>query len=165
MGYSAKAVANYFLSKYGKQRISPLKIQKLVYIAHGWYMAFYDDPLVDDEWAEAWRYGPVFPSLYHQFKHFGRLPIDDLAHEIDVDFKETTPEIPPIDGRAHRLLDRVWEVYGDYTGAQLSNMCHRPGTPWDTTWNKYAGRQNSNIDDALIRDYYKNVRAKNKIRG
>ena len=47
MGYSAKAVANYFLSKYGRKKgITPLKIQKLVYIAHGWHMACHghEDP-------------------------------------------------------------------------------------------------------------------------
>lgn len=165
MSYSAKAVANYFLSKYGKHGITPLKIQKLVYIAHGWYMAFYEDPLIDDEWAEAWRYGPVFPSLYHEFKHRGRMPIKDPAHETDVDLNERIPKIKPQDERTPRLLDKVWEVYGGHTGIQLSDMCHRPGSPWDTTWNESGGRQNTNISDELIRDYYKALREKNRNRG
>ena len=96
MGYSAKAVANYFLAKYGKHGITPLKMQKLVYLSHGWYLAFYDEPLVDDEYAEAWRYGPVFDSLYHEFKHRGRLPITNPARDIDLDLKETTPKIAQI---------------------------------------------------------------------
>ncbi len=63
MGYSAQAVANCFLDLANKENkeITPLKIQKLVYIAHGWFLAVTDKPLVDDEFVEAWQYGPVFP--------------------------------------------------------------------------------------------------------
>lgn len=54
--YSAKEIANYFLELSAKKDISPLKIQKLVYIAHGWHLALYGEPLVQDELAEAWEY-------------------------------------------------------------------------------------------------------------
>lgn len=63
VGYSAKAVANYFLAQYGKHGLNPLKLQKLVYIAHGWNLAVRNQPLVDNELPEAWEYGPVFASL------------------------------------------------------------------------------------------------------
>ena len=46
--YSAKEIANYFLELSAKKDISPLKIQKLVYIAHGWHLALYGEPLVQD---------------------------------------------------------------------------------------------------------------------
>ena len=85
MEYSAKAIANYFLelaAKHG-EKVTPLKIQKLVYIAHGWHLALYEKPLVYDEFAEAWEYGPVFPSIYHEFKHFGGAPIAEPATDIE----------------------------------------------------------------------------------
>ena len=160
-GYSAKHVANYFLAKYGKHGISPLKIQKLVYLAHGWYMAFYDDPLIDDEYAEAWEYGPVFPSLYHEFKHFGRSPITELATEIDSEFNEATPRIPREDKKTRGLLDKTWEVYGNFTGMQLSRICHKPGSPWSDAKNDPEWRKNFHIDDDDIRRYYKKLRRKN----
>ena len=50
MGYSAKALANFFIKNY--TNISPLKIQKLVYISHGWHLGLFDEPLVDDEFAK-----------------------------------------------------------------------------------------------------------------
>lgn len=167
MGYSAKAVANHFLSKYGKHGICPLKIQKLVYIAHGWYMAFHEDPLVADEYAEAWRHGPVFPSLYHEFKHRGSLPITELAKTVDLingRLKRSTPQVAKSDMHVRELLDRIWEVYGKYSGIRLSNMCHQPESPWDQT-RKDASRKranNADIDDDLIREYYKDVLKSNR---
>ena len=166
MGYSAKAVANYFLSKHRKQGITPLKIQKLVYIAHGWYMALHghDNPLVDDENAEAWQYGPVFPSLYHEFKHRGRMPIMDLATEIDVDLSEKKPAILKSDKTARDLLDRIWEVYGGYTGIALSELCHAEDSPWDKTRKKSGRKNNSDISDKIIANHYKQLLENNRRR-
>ena len=164
MGYSAKAVANYFLSQYRSHGITPLKIQKLVYLAHGWHMAYFDDPLVSDEWAEAWQYGPVFPSLYHDFKHRGRLPIIDLAKDLDPDLKETTPVIDKSDERIRKLLDRVWEVYGKSTGIELSEICHVPESPWDTARKEFGTRINAHIEDDVIREYYKALKERNSSR-
>ena len=168
MGYSAKAIANYFLSKYGKHGISPLKMQKLVYLAHGWYMAFHDDPLVDDEYAEAWEYGPVFASLYHEFKHRGRLPIIDHATEVSFDHPgSTTPKIKKSDKETPKLLDRIWEVYGNRTGMQLSRITHAPNSPWEKTRKDANGRRNANISDTDIREFYKAelARSRNRNRG
>lgn len=162
MGYSAKAVANYFLKKYGKQGITPLKIQKLVYIAHGWHLAFFSKPLVNDEYAEAWKYGPVFASLYHEFKYRGRLPIIDLATDLSDDLEDETPVIPRSDKTVRDLLDRVWAVYGKYTGFQLSTMCHRDGSPWSQAREQSQGRNNANIDDEVIMNHYKEILKRNR---
>ena len=166
MGYPAKAVANYFLSKYGKHGITPLKIQKLVYIAHGWHMAFrgHEDPLVGDEYAEAWQYGPVFPSLYHEFKHRGRLPIIDLATDSDFDFNEKKPKIPKSDETTRNLLDRIWNVYGDYTGIELSELCHQDDSPWDKTRQESGGKENADISDQDIANHYKKLLKRNRER-
>ena len=160
MGYSAKAVANYFLSKYGKNGITPLKIQKLVYLAHGWHLAYFEEPLVDDEYAEAWQYGPVFASLYHEFKYRGRSPIAKLATELDFETLEiSTPKIAKSDKQVRKLLDRIWEVHGKYSGGQLSRMTHKKGSPWEQTRGKEGGnKKNSNIDDGLIMEYYQKLR-------
>lgn len=168
-GYSAKQIANYFLSKYGKHGITPLKLQKLVYLAHGWHLAYHGEPLVKDENAEAWRYGPVFSSLYHHFKDRGRKPIGRLAENTEVEFtgtrdlkfKTTRPRIDRGDKQTSALLDRIWEVYGNHSGAYLSELCHQPGSPWDRTERKV---RNAHIDNELIKEYYIKIREKNKNR-
>ena len=165
-GYSALAVANYFLSKHRNTGISPLKIQKLTYIAHGWHLALFGKPLVCDEYAEAWRYGPVFPSVYHEFKYRGGLPIIDLGTDFKLNgkgkFVREVPKIKKGDEETKGLLDRIWEVYGPWSGVQLSKICHQPGTPWEKTWKKSQGTRNTNILNDVIEAYYSGKLKQNK---
>ena len=159
MGYSAKAVANYFLSKHRESGITPLKIQKLVYLSHGWHLALSqgNKPLIEDEFAEAWRHGPVFPSLYHEFKHLGSQPLINLAENIHLDNDEvkfTTPNIDESDHQTRELLDQIWEIYGGETGFQLSERCHSKDSPWDKARRNSGGRRNADISDKLIIDHY-----------
>lgn len=164
MGCTAKAVANFFLhiGRTRKAKISPLKIQKLVYVSHGWHLALGDEALVVDEYVEAWQYGPVFPSIYHEFKHFGRSAIQRDATEFEFDattaeFNVVTPHVDPGDANAHALLDRIWEVYGRFSGAQLSGMTHAPGTPWAIIRSKHPGMRNVHIPNELIKKHYLDI--------
>lgn len=74
MPYSAKAVANEFLhlAKDEGRSVTPMQLLKLVYFAYGWYWAFADDRLLDER-VQAWKYGPVVPSVYHEFERANRL--------------------------------------------------------------------------------------------
>ena len=175
--YSAKSVANYFLRTYGTQHgISPLKLHKLVYLAHGWHLALYNTPLVADENAEAWQHGPVFPSLYHEFSGFGRGPIvgrlaEDWAIEkagepnpnsvmrrlLTSRIRKRIPQIDKADTQTCRLLDRIWDVYGGLSAWQLSAMTHKPGSPWADTRQASQGKNNADIDDTMIAAHYKNL--------
>ncbi len=64
--YSALQVANSVLKLSFEQNtpISPLKLQKLAYLVHGWHLACFNQPAIENE-PEAWPYGPVFPDIYH----------------------------------------------------------------------------------------------------
>jgi uncharacterized phage-associated protein len=154
--YDSKAVANYFLKlaeRDGKE-LDPMKLQKLVYFAHGWYLAVNDQPLIDDI-IEAWRYGPVIPTLYHEFKAFGRGAITRGASTMvasGTKIRFCIPELAPSSDTD--FLNRIWETYGVMTAVQLSNMTHAPGTPWESVWNKNEGRKNVNIPDDLIKQYF-----------
>ena len=145
--YSAKAVANYFLAK---DRLTQMKLHKLLYYAHGWHLGFGEKPLLD-ETLEAWTYGPVVPSVYHEFKQFGAKKIKCQATEFDPSYELwVVPRIDASDKFVHDLLDRVWEVYGDYTAAQLSGLTHAADSPWTLTRKhnpevKYVGIPNDVI--------------------
>lgn len=167
MAYPAKAVANEFLSlaRAEGKTISPMKLLKLVFIAHGWYLAFTKQPLIQER-VEAWQYGPVVPDLYHVLKRFGNDPITEDAsdwrlHEGKVVL--ATPRIKisendPYSAGAKNLIARVWQSYGKYTAAQLSATTHLPGSPWDQTY--LPGVRSLIIPDNVIQTYYEGLKEK-----
>lgn len=151
MIYSAKAIANYFLAlaEVSGKSITPMKIQKLVYMASGWHMALTNGKSLINEQVEAWKYGPVIPSLYDEFKQFGNDVITKSATEIDTNgttLSLIVPQVSNDDSYVKGLLDKVWEVYGAYTPYQLSNMTHQQGTPWYQTWHEDGGRVDMGTD-------------------
>jgi uncharacterized phage-associated protein len=154
MLYSTKSVANYFLelAKKNGQVLTPMKLQKLVYYAMGWFAGYKGKPLVDEA-PEAWQYGPVFPTLYHEFKQFGSGPITRKATELNHDFEDeevSVPEDPDVRG----FLDNIWKSYNRYTGVALSEMTHAIGTPWELTWRKAQGVRNVSIPFDIIKEYF-----------
>lgn len=147
-GLSPFLVASYLLHLAGTKgrRLTPMQAQKLVYLAHGWMLGLYGKPLIDED-VEAWQYGPVIPSVYHRFKKYGRNYIQP---------PKRTPEIP--DEERKNLVDRVYEVYCDYNGLELSSMSHTSGSPWDIV---HQGRPGvSVIPNDLIETYFRRVAEK-----
>ncbi len=161
MVYGSKAIANYFIDRAARagQDLTPMKLQKLIYFAHGWSLAIYGKPLIDEQ-IEAWKFGPVISSIYHEFKRFGSQPIKDPATEIElneedvVDFRIVVPKIKPDDAETTALLDKIWDVYGGYSAVQLSNATHLPGTPWETVWGTGKAPKGTDIDQGLIRAFF-----------
>lgn len=151
--YSAKAVANYFLAK---NRLTQMKLHKLLYYAHGWHLGFQEKPLLD-ETLEAWRYGPVVPSIHREFGRFGATPIDCSATEFDPQHEDflSVPRIDASDKFVRDLLARIWEVYGDYTAAQLSRLTHAVDSPWTVTRKNNPGVKYAGIPNDVIRSHFK----------
>lgn len=163
------AVANFFVERGSAEGIpiDPLKLQKLVYFGHGWHLAVTGEPLID-ECIEAWPYGPVVPTIYHEFKRYGYSPITSPATEFvlreDVapartvvlsDGYWTTPRVT--DSRALTVLEKVWREYGKFSGVYLSNISHTAGSPWDVAWKKAkAGGKvrGADIPDHEMRQYF-----------
>ncbi|MCD0489944.1 DUF4065 domain-containing protein [Pedobacter sp. MC2016-14] len=166
--YRPNLIANFFIKKSldtGKE-VTPMKLLKLVYIAHGWYLALADQDLID-EGVQAWKYGPVIPSVYHKFKVYGNNIINSLA-KFDVPGWSNDPftqgveinNLSKISEDDKKFLDRIFEVYGDLSGIQLSNLTHEIGTPWYNVWNEQIGKNNREkiIPNNLIKEHYKNLK-------
>lgn len=152
---NSEAVANYFIQKSFDKGValSPMKLLKLVYIAHGWHRGYFSKNLINDA-VQAWRYGPVIPDLYRHVKHFGKCDIDAPIEGYGVAGDANNP---PPDQHTLALLDRVWEIYSGYGGVQLSAMTHQPGTPWDQIWRSSGGDnyRGAIIPNELIEQHYK----------
>ncbi len=147
------AIANYFINKslFEGVELTPMKVLKLVYLAHGWNLGLKDKPLLIEA-VQAWKYGPVVKSVYESFKKYKDGPIDSLA----LDFQIGTYAVPD-DEPTKLLLDKVWVVYKDYSGLELSTLTHEKGSPWDIVWNKEGGKNKMSaiIRNDLIADFYK----------
>ncbi|MDY7095195.1 MAG: DUF4065 domain-containing protein [Acidobacteriota bacterium] len=153
MAYPSLAIANYFIDRGASEKdfMDPLRIQKLVYIAHGWYLAVYGEPLLKEK-VQAWKYGPVIPSLYRNFKVYGNGPILDPALDLE-SFDVTIPQVPEDDTKARAVLDRVWELYRPYSGVRLSNLTHQPDTPWHAIWSQRSDGK-AKIPNDLIQNHF-----------
>lgn len=154
--YSAKAVANYFLNRGDAEGIpiTPLKIIKLVYVAHGWCLAVGYRPLIK-EVVEAWEFGPVVPELYHAFKEYGNQPIKTRAFEVDEILFDDVLDYD--DGyTVGDLLNDVWDSYKNLTATELVNITHQEGTPWANIIRNWKARfvKGLPINNQDIQDYY-----------
>lgn len=157
--YNPKSIANYFLELAEQQGepISPMKLQKLVYYAHGWYAGYMHQPLINEA-VEAWQYGPVIPSLYHEFKRFGAGSISRRAFDFQSDGPTEVP--PPADPEVRTFLQNVWRNYGRYTGIALSEMTHAEGTPWQKAWQSSPGMRSVDIPFSVIDEHFSAAAAK-----
>lgn len=151
--YSSYQIANYFIKKSQDTgvELTPMKLIKLCYIAHGWYLALYDNQLLDES-VVAWKYGPVIEKIYDAFRKYGKHQITELYTT-----GENPNDYPFPDKTIEAFLDKIWEAYGvKYNGLQLSTLTHQINTPWDLVWNKRGGsnKQSAIIPNDVIKEHY-----------
>lgn len=153
--YPPKAIANAFLQRAfnDKKSIGHMKLQKLVFLAHGYHLASTGGiPLVNEPF-EAWDYGPVCRSLYQEFREFGRQSINRLATEVDWDAEVDVPVAAPGDDKnAAKVIDFVYRAYADRSAFVLSDLTHKSGWAWDKTRQLDPFQlKNKDIDNNLIK--------------
>lgn len=147
---SPEAVANWFISRAKEQGhlLTLPKLQRLTFFSDGWCLVFYDNPLVKEQ-PEAWSYGPVYPSLYEIGVFYGVEPIESPLSEPD-----TIPLLVPQDDPRIPLLQRIWDVYGKYSAAELSRIANEPDGPWDLTRRANPGRDKPGISNDTLKSYF-----------
>lgn len=141
-------VANFFVWLFNNKfdnifDFSPMKLQKLTFLAQGWYLALYDEALFPDDF-EAWQYGPVNKDLYYVYKSYGKTNI-----LIDI-------EKPDLPFHVEKFLERIAEAFFHLDAIVLSGITHKQDTPWRIVRQGLESSQKSNsiIDKELIRNYY-----------
>lgn len=126
MAYKALDIANELLRyaetpEGGEERISNMKLQKMLYYQQGFHLALFDKELFAED-IEAWMYGPVVPSVYDHYRSFGRggIPSDGAK---TLQFS---------DKREEALFFEVCKVYGKYSAIGLMELTHSEA-PWRNT--------------------------------
>jgi len=163
--FKSLAVANRFVEMANEsgEPITLMKLLKLIYFANGWHLALANRKSLISDRIEAWKFGPVAPTVYHSFKEYGSGPITDLAEDVDRAALAERGELkfhkPILKGGEFidAFMARVWEIYGKLTAFQLSELTHQPGTPWHKVWFELGGsqRKGTDIPDDLIAEYFK----------
>ena len=148
-------LANTFIERYGKTgSIDHLKLQKLCYYAYGWWLALKSDsPPLAQTRPQVWKLGPVFQPVYSAFSaHRG-----DFIKEV----KKIDPFTPAYvidsgESDESQVVDWVWDRYGHFSGVDLSNKTHEPGTPWHNKVkeNKFVIERYTELSDDEIRPYF-----------
>ena len=152
-------IAGYFIARTGGG-LTPLQVIKLTYIAHGYSLALLDEALIEEE-VEAWKYGPVVPSVYHAAKKYGGRKITELLYSgiPASDEGGVGGAIGFISGcmsdGQKAVLDGVLAVYGKFTGFELTDRTHVQDSPWKRFYRPRSyGRK---IPNHIIKSYYKEI--------
>lgn len=140
-------ISDFFLTK---SDLTPKKLQKLVYYAYAWFLALNNEVesninnLLFKEKPEAWLHGPVFPTLYHKYKHFGWYEIPKTDKNIEFKNKDLIS-----------FLNDIWGKFGVYSADQLEYMTHCE-EPWIKARRKMIQeeKQNEELNIKEIFNYY-----------
>ncbi len=139
----------YYMLKIANEKdieMTNLKLQKLVYVAHGYMLAINGEPLIHEA-PQAWKYGPVIQKIYGQFRTYGSDRIVVRTEKLEK-FQLSRDQ--------KDLIKDVIDAYGSDSAIDLVNLTHEPGTPWDIIWNKQNGKEQlfSEIPDDLIKNHF-----------
>lgn len=131
-------VSNYFLNK---EPMSNKKLQKICYYAYSWYLNIYKKELFENKF-EAWRHGPVYPSLYKKYKSYEYKDIN-IHNNIKIPCEVEV------------FLDRIYECYGTLTAGEIEQLSHIE-EPWKKTRSGLFNFESSRrpIKKELIENYY-----------
>lgn len=159
------SVANYLCALAERDGVQPdvLKIQKLLYFAHGWKLALHDKPLVTEQFL-ATRFGVRVNSLYNHALQHGRnvrrYAVGEalvrgkhwwnIARLVDV----YPPSIEELHGQSTLdIIDRVVEVNG-WDGSELCARVLAEGSPTQLWYQRYPYHVTVGIPNDDIRAYF-----------
>lgn len=134
-------VAQYILEKKGS--VTTMKLQKLCYYSQAWFLAWYENPLFDEDF-EAWANGPVCRELFS--KHRGQFIVSRASHLGNPN---------NLTKKQREAIDTVLKEYGDKDPAWLSELTHKE-RPWKETRQGIDDGASCDkiIDKVLIQEYY-----------
>lgn len=146
------AVANEFLrlAEKEKEEITNIKLIKMMYVAQGLSLSLCEEELFEEP-IQAWQYGPVIPSIYHEFKHFAAKPITKKSIVFDDESEEKKIEPKLTNQQSKKIVELTWKLYKNISALRLVELTHDRGTPWSIV---YKHGYNEIIPNSLIKKYY-----------
>lgn len=155
MKYPAIVVANELIkmANFDKFPITPMKLQKILYLSNGLSYKKQGDKLINEKF-EAWDYGPVVSIVYNAFKQYGRnnitKPYNDLIHNKGYEF--ISPLSISIKDQDTDIIKEAWNNTKDLSAFTLSAWSHNKNSPWDKAFN--ANPKELYISDDEMKKYF-----------
>lgn len=137
--------------------LTPLEINKMVYIAHGWILGALGRPLIDNRHGQiqAWPAGPVVVHLHNLLRHFRESPLSlyDLYALLARQPDSSTEGLVPLPGqmRTEGLMELeqrhgdvvqglkwVYSTYSRYSGGQLVTLTTQDDSPWAEQYRRFG---------------------------
>lgn len=148
--YDSITVAKYIVAKANEKNIpvNITKVQKLLYIAYGIYLAVKESRLTDEH-PQAWPYGPVFPRTRKALLKYPFLSAIALKDETFSTIRK--------DNEVNSLLDLVFKKFGDWSAQKLSEWSHQDNSPWDRTTQEDGFKWGDQIVDGFIAPFFKGM--------
>ena len=100
----------------GGERLTYLKLQKLLYYQQGFHLAFFGTPLFAED-VEAWMYGPVVPAVYDEYSAYGSSALPEVKEPVSLSEDE------------EELFNEVYDAYREFSAIGLMNRTHSE-RPW-----------------------------------
>ena len=121
--YTASHIANWFLWRAGEESIEDITLVKLINLiclAYNCNLDAFGEKLFNEK-IETHGDSFIIPSIYHEFKSFGKLPINKYSKDVDLETgNKTYPVIEQDDYQTNRVLDVIWSVYKKFDGGFLA---------------------------------------------
>jgi uncharacterized phage-associated protein len=109
-----------------RPRIDNFSLHKLLFYAQGFHLAWTGRPLFDLR-IEAWGDGPVVADLWRGERHGPMMP-----------------GVVPLTEEGQRVVDYVLSRYGQLSAAELIELSHVSGGPWDRVYEHPAESKGRN---------------------
>ncbi|EPD30851.1 Panacea domain-containing protein [Gleimia europaea] len=122
-------IASEFMDRAGG-KIEAVKLEKLCFYTFGWYAHLTGEPLFSEQ-LYAMKYGPVVGQLLSA--HAGHRVVDQdmLARQ----FRAWDTTRQELTGYVERIIDSVWDTYGERDAFDLAEYSHGEGV-WQEAWDR-----------------------------
>jgi uncharacterized phage-associated protein len=163
---AASSVVNYLFDNAKlNNKLTNVHLNKISYFVHGFSLAVHNSPVVNEEYnecIEAWKYGPVIPSIYHEFKKFGNNVITDehsfIGIESDTNGLKAVKPKPTeqikriIDWVVNNMIIDESNTNNIRNADELITLTHTKNSPWEQVYSPY--KKHIEISNESIRHYF-----------
>ena len=104
-------------------RLTRLEVQKIIYLAHVWYLGKNEQPLVEGDF-EAWPHGPVNVELFYFSKKSKSRELDKKTFGFVKDLDEETNK------NEIEALNYLFDSCSPVDGWELVDVTHWKGGAW-----------------------------------